>query len=288
MRTVTDPPRLRWPRFVGGALLATGVLGILISMAGMVFVGLAGARAERALSRELVTLDTALLATADGLTVAGDALVSVEGTLGSLGATLSDATASISDTQPTLATIQNLTGTSLPATIRETQVALDSAQIAANAAEDVLGSLRFLGVRYSPEVPLGTAIGRVGTSLADVPDDLIEVATGLDVASANLTQLTANLAEVAEGIDAIRASVDDSTAVVAQYQTIVEDLRAEVTLVQRDAPGWIATVRWGLYVALIWLALAQIGLLAQGWELLGRAESEAFDRRDTEDAELVI
>lgn len=270
MSRPSSSPRLRWPRLVGGSLIATALLGVLISFAGMIVVAQAGTTAQQALIRELMTLDRALVATGEGLTIAGSALTDVEGTLGSLSATLVSATNAISETQPTLATIGELTGTSLPQTIRETQVALESAQTAAISAEDVLGSLRFLGVRYSPEVPMGDAIGRVETSLADVPDDLIEVAAGLDTASANLEQLTGNLAEVATGIDAIAASVDEATGVVEQYQEIVGDLRTEVASIGEALPGWISLARWGLWLVLVWMALAQIGLLAQGWELLRR------------------
>jgi len=268
MRTSSSSPRLRWPRLVGGTLIATALLGVLISLAGMIVVAQAGATAQQALIRELMTLDRALVATGEGLTIAGGALTDVEGTLGSLSATLVSATQAISETQPTLATIGDLTGTSLPQTIRETQVALASAQTAAVSAEDVLSSLRFLGVRYSPEVPLAEAIGGVGASLADIPGDLAEVAAGLDDASANLEQLTGNLAQVATGIDAIAGSVDQATGVVEQYQEIVGDLRTEVASIGEALPGWINIARWGLWLALVWMALAQIGLLAQGWAMI--------------------
>lgn len=270
MRHLLDEPRIRWPRVVGGALIATGLLGILLSLAGIIFTGRAGDAAQAALARELATLDRALAATAEGLVIADDALTNTAGTLGSLSTTIGGATRAISETGPTIDTLQDLTATTLPESITSTRQALDSARETARVADQVLGALSFLGLNYNPEVPLATAIGRVSDSLSPVPGDLQEVAAGLGTAEASLTALTADLAEVQAGIDEIGASVSQATGVVEQYQAIVVELRAEVAAVAEDGPGWISWVRWGTFTLLVWLALAQIGLLAQGWELIGR------------------
>lgn len=275
MRRFLDPPRIRRPRLLGGVLIATGLLGILLSFAGMVFTARAGIAAQQALSRQLTTLDRALTATAEGLTIADTALTDAERTLGALSDTIGEATQAISETAPTLDTLQDLTGTSLPASITSTREALDSARETARVADRVLGALSFLGLDYNPEVPLNVAIGRVSDSLAPVPAELANVSAGLTTAETSLAQVTANLQDVGEGIDAIAVSVRESAGVVEQYQEVVDDLRGEVAAVAEAAPGWIGWLRWGSFTLLVWMALANIGLLAQGWELAGRGQAAA-------------
>jgi hypothetical protein len=272
MRRLFEPDGVRWPRVVGTALIATGVLGMLLSFAGMIGVGFAGARAERALMRQLATLDEALITTADGLTIASAALDEAERTLDSLGVTIGDATVAISDTQPTLSTLRDLTGTSLPQTIGETRAALESARATAALADNVLGALSFVGLSYNPEVPLSEAIGGVSASLAMVPTELADVTIGLEAADGSLARLTGDLDAVAEGIEGIAGSVEEGATVVERYQESVAALHAEVRTLRTEAPIWVGTARWGSYFGLVWLALAQIALLVQGWQLLERAE----------------
>lgn len=263
--------RRGWPRLVGGALIVTGVLGLLLSVAGMIFVSTTAATARRALTRELSTLDKALLTTSDALVVARTALSETRTTLSSISLTVTGATQAISQTQPALTTLQALTGEELPATIRDTRQALASAQETARVADSILNALSFLGLEYNPEVPLSEALGTVSESLSPVPGDLAEVSSGVGSASANLDDLITNLVDVADGLDSIAASVEEANEAVAQYDEVVADLRAELLAVQEAAPGWITTVQLVLFLFLIWLGLAQIALLLQGWRLLQQA-----------------
>jgi methyl-accepting chemotaxis protein len=263
--------RKQWPRLVGTTLIATGLLGILISLAGLLFVAIVGAGVERVLMRELATLDQALTATADGLAIAEGSISEAEAALSSLNAALGNATTAISDTQPTLDTLHELTGTSLPQTIGSTRQALASAQETARLADSVLGALSFLGLRYNPAVPLSESIGEVSASLAEMPEDLNSVSVGVAAMGANLEVLTADLEAIGENIDAIKESVSESAAVMAQYQEVVGTLRKEVADLRAAAPFLIGAARLGLFLLLVWLALAQLSLLAHGYELLDRA-----------------
>jgi hypothetical protein len=61
--------------------------------------------------------------------------------------------------------------------------------------------------------------------------------------------------------------------VITKYQDIVGELRGEVAEVRRDLPGWLSAVRVGVSLVLLWLGIAQIGLLTQGWELILRSRA---------------
>ena len=62
-----------------------------------------------------------------------------------------------------------------------------------------------------------------------------------------------------------------SAAVVTQYQEVVGRLRAEVADLRAAMPFLVGAARLGLFLLFVWLALAQLSLLAHGYELLGRA-----------------
>jgi phage-related protein len=270
------PParRLNWNRFLGTTLIVAGVLGLVLSFIGLILVARVGSIAQSSFARQISTLDQALTATADGLSIAENALGDTEEALASLSSTLTDATQAISDTQPALETLQDLTGTSLPEAISSSRQALASAQETARVADQVLGALSFLGLRYNPEVPLNEAIGEVSASLADVPTELTNVAGRVGTASSNLDELTTDLEIVARDVDAIGTSVQSTGGVVAEYQRAVSTIQTEVAALREAAPGWITLIQWVSYLLLVWLALAQLSLLAYGRDLRERAEQQ--------------
>lgn len=262
--------QITWNRVLGTTLIGAGVLGLLISLAGLIFVTVASTTARAALARELNTLDRSLTAASEGLAIADSTLAEARTTLSSVSTTLINATQAITATQPTIASLQELTGTGLPQTINSTRQALASAQETARIVDGVLSTIAIFGVSYNPEVPLNVTIGEVSDSLAALPPTFEEVSTGLSTASTNLDTIAGDLARIAESLDTIAESMGEATAVIDQYQTIVADLQAEVAAVRGAAPGWITAVSLGLMLLLIWLALAQVGLLWQGRELIRR------------------
>ncbi|MEI8165488.1 MAG: hypothetical protein WCG26_03880 [Chloroflexales bacterium] len=260
------PPALA--RWIGATLIGAGLLGLLLSLAGLIFVVSVGTAAEGALMRELTTLDQALAATSDGLTVADSTLADTRRTLTALGTTLDDATTALTATMPTVIALKDLTGTSLPQTLGTTRQALASAQATAKVVDDVLRTVAMFGVAYDPAVPLNVALGQVADSLGELPTTLGEMSAGLGTAHTQLGLVASDLGEVSAGVASITTSVNAAATVVGHYQTVVGNLRGEVAAVREAAPGWMMLTRGGLILLLIWLGLAQIGLLTQGWALL--------------------
>jgi methyl-accepting chemotaxis protein len=260
-------------RFIGLILIVTGVFGLAISAVGLLVVWQGTAMAGAAAERELAALDHALLTTDDGLAVAKGSLTDAQNTLASLAATIGGATRTITDTLPVLDNIGGLAGDELPKMVRSTQAALGSAQETARVVDSVLGTISGFGLissaTYNPKVPLGDSIGQVSASLNTLPGSLEKVATGVGTARTNLGQLNKDLGAVATGIDGVRANLDQAAGVVTQYRGIVGDLRAQVAAI-RAAPTWIDMAGLGVGLLLIWLALAQLAIFAQGFEMLRR------------------
>lgn len=267
-----QPATATWPRMLGIILIGTGILGIVLSLAGLLAVAVVGSTAEAALLRELATLDRTLVITSEGLAVTEATLGEAQTLVKGISLAVGQATTAITTTQPTLTALESLTGSSLPETIDNTRLALDSAQETARVVDGALGTLRFIGADYNPEVPLNVAIGRVSESLAEVPAELKEVSRGIGAANEQVGIMADDLSDVATSLAALSAQIGEATQVIQDYQTVASDLRAELSAVKAAAPGWILAARIGMTLLLIWMGLAQIGLITQGAERLRREE----------------
>jgi hypothetical protein len=124
---------------------------------------------------------------------------------------------------------------------------------------------------YNPEIPMHEAVGNVAASLETIPASLREAEAGLDAAGTSLDMLQGNLGAMTSGVGQIAGSLEESRAVVSQYQGIVSDVQGMITNVRTSLPQWLQWLRIGLSLVLIWLGIAQIGLITQGWELVARS-----------------
>lgn len=262
-------------RAAGIALITAGVAGVLFSIVSLVVVSRFVSSLQITASRRIDVLDRALAATADGLVVAHDSLGRAEATVHSLHTTIDSASQAITDTLPALDRVGVLVGADLPATITSTRSALASARETARVADDLLGTIsrfQLIGAEtYNPAVPLNVAIGQVADSLETLPKSLADVRSDLRQTAGNLSTINAQIGSVAGSMSAIGVNMADASSVIVKYQGIVGELRGEVAGVQRDLPGWLNAVHLGISLVLLWLGIAQIGLLTQGWELIQRS-----------------
>jgi methyl-accepting chemotaxis protein len=264
-------------RAAGVALIAAGVAGVLFCVLALVSVWQLLSNVQVSADRRIAQLDRALAATGDGLVVAHDSLGRAKATMQSLHTTIDGASQAITDTLPALDRVGVLVGQDLPTTITSTRSALASAQETARVADGLLGTISQFqligGETYNPKVPLNIAIGQVADSLKDLPEALTGVQGDLRQTAGNLGKVNAQIGSVASHMGEIGTSMADAESVITKYQGIVTELRGEMAELRRDLPGWLSTLRLGISLVLIWLGIAQIGLLTQGWELIQRSRA---------------
>jgi len=271
----------------GSALLLAGILGLGLSIGGFVILPRLDRQIETAAAVQLEVLDRALAATADGLSTAqvsldqaAEALDSLEGVMGSVGQ-------AINDTTPVLVVATDLLSEQLPATIETTQETLTSVATSAQFVDDILvglSSIPFLGLdRYSPEVPLYQGFQDVADGLDGIPELLLTAGDGLSAGAEGLADVEAGFVAMGQGISEAGTSLEGARSVLQDYQGIVSDLQETLSRVGDSLPGWLRTLRWSLTLVLIWLGVAQLGLITQGWELIGRrrlsADGDPKDRQ---------
>jgi methyl-accepting chemotaxis protein len=262
-------------RSAGIALVVAGVSGLIFCIVGLIVLGQAQQIVEATVIKNLALVDQALAATAEGLTLAETSLSQSTATIESLAGTSAGVGQAIEGTIPTVETIAQFLGEQLPATLDSTQETLVSAATTAKVVDDALAvitAIPFLGTtRYNPEVPLYLGLEDIASSLDTIPASLKEIQKGLDATSSDLQVLAEDLTAMAGNISQIATSVASAQSVLVQYQDVVADLQALVGSVQEALPNWLRMLRWSLSLVLVWLGIAQLGLMAQGWELVNRS-----------------
>lgn len=262
-------------RIAGIALVSAGIAGLVFAIVGLVVLARVEQNVESTVMEQVRLLDRALAATAEGLVLAEDSLAQAGEAIGALESTLVGAGQTIGDAVPMVDSLAELLGEQLPATVETTQQTLRSVATSANLVDDALAvvtSIPFLGLeRYNPEVPLHLGLEEVASSLDEIPASLGMGQEGLTSASGNLEGLQAELTTMAGSIRQTAMSLEGAQSVLTQYQEVVADLQTLVASVREGLPGWLRWLRLGLSLALVWLGVAQIGLITQGWELIGRS-----------------
>ena len=264
-------------RVAGIALLVAGIAGLVFSVAALVLLGPLERKVEAAATEQLALIDGALTTTADGLAVASTSLsrastavATVEGTLGGLGQT-------ILGTVPVLNSVTELLGDKLPKTLETTQDTLRSVASSAQLVDDVLAivtTVPFLNLdAYNPDKPLFQGFEEMADSLNRIPESLSEAQEGLESTVGNIEQVEGDFTSMARNVGEIATDLEDAQSVIVQYQEIVSDVQGTISSAQESLPGWLRTLRWGLSLLLVWLGIAQIGLLTQGWELIERSRT---------------
>lgn len=274
-------------RLVGIALLLAGIAGLLFSLAGLIVLDRVRDQTESFVAEQLSLVNQALTTTAEGLNLADQSLSQAAETVDILEQTMAGVSLSISDTVPMVDAIADLMGQQLPTTIGITQETLYSVATSAQVVDDVLAlitAIPFLGTaRYNPEVPLHLGFEQVAASLDGIPASLEATEEGLTATYDNLQTLQQDFAAMAEDIGQMGTSLEDAQLVLDQYRGIVQDLQGMLSSARRSLPVWLTRVQVAASLVLIWLGIAQLGLITQGWELIGRSRLRTIETSSAEE-----
>jgi hypothetical protein len=266
-------------RSAGIALIMAGIGGILFCLVGLLVVARVRPQIEATVLEQLERVDQALATTAEGLAVIDASLNEATAIVDSVAVTMAGVGQTVEDTVPMIDSTADFMGKDLTRTLESAQETLLAAATSAQLIDDLLWAITAIPLigtdRYNPEMPLHEGLAEIANSLDGIPTALRTVEEGLTTASSNLTGLGDDFSTMADSVTAITATVEDAQSVVRDYQLIVTDVRGLSSTVSDGLPRWLGWAQWGLSLALIWLGIAQIGLLTQGWELIGRSrESE--------------
>ena len=260
-------------RIIGVLLILAAILGLVFSLGAMYVMWSAQGRITTGLQTTIDLLSQTLETTAQGLVVTQQALQSSVDLIGNLQTTVETTAKAISSTNPLLDDISGLMSEKLPETVRATQTSLETAQQSAATIDTVLRALSSIpligpSIGYDPEVSLSEALGQVAQNLETIPDTFLSMQDSLTNTQDNLQIFESDLTTMAASVGQIQSSVSQYDQVIGGYQASLERLIARLDLISKNLPNIVRMVTIGLTAFLVWMAIAQLGLITQGWELI--------------------
>lgn len=269
----------------GLVLLIIGLLGVLLSIGGIVYSGQAVDAVLDILNDTLGLTGDSLVAVEDTLTLARSTIGDVNVSLVTVGTTADSLAKTIADTQPLLDEVAQITGEDAPNSIESVQNAIPAvAEVAGviddtlltlnnfKIEEDILGfELNYdLGVNYAPTVPFDETVTGLGTSLDGFPDRLRELEPSLTAANENLGLVSENIYAVSADLAVINGRVAEVDPLLGDYIVIVQDINNAIVTTQNTMLAQAGNAKLALQLIFAWLGFLQFSLLYLGWDLITR------------------
>jgi hypothetical protein len=263
-------------RALGACLMAFSALGLVISLSGLVIVwrfsGQVAASANEAVEIAVAALDS----TKQNLDLTQEALTEAQQALGATRTFVEAAGSGMANTSTLIDSLGDVLVGDIPKVIRESQRSLSAAEDGAAVIERMLHGLNTIsaltGVKYDPDVSLTESLSAINESLDALPDQLAALEEGLSATQDNLDDLQTAATAVSAPLEESEAVLLDAQSNAEAYSSILEDLTLQVSDLQARLPRWIRALALSLSFLLIWLAISQIGLLWQGWEMVSSRE----------------
>ncbi len=271
-------------RVFGVFVMLAGVLGLLLSLAGLVGVWVVKPTIAGYAGTTIDTLNDSVVTSQKVVDVTGQALGGTIDSVDALSEMLGTTAATVEDTKPIFDEFDTIMATTLPSTLKAATDSLYAAQEAATVLESTMKSLdtfRFLlaatpmlgdmiklpAETYSPEKPLADSLGELATSLEGLPDTFVKVSTSLSDTDEKLAAVQGNLVTMSDSVKLISSSLGEYQQMLTQSKSSMDNLTSILASIQGNLP---TILNWGAIVLSLffaWLLAAQIVILSQGWEL---------------------
>ena len=277
-------------RITGATLIILAALSLLISMFFTVQVWRIRLPVTNSISSALDVTTSTLTTTNQALTVAVSALETASSTVSSLVSMLESLSATVEGNQPMIGSLANLMETVLPTTVDSLQKSFSVAQDSARVIDGVLRGVTsipfFPGEPYDPEVPLHELLAEVSKSMDDLPNTFEQMQKSLESTGGNLTTFNSQLSQLTTSVAEINRSLTETKLVLDQYQKIITGTLESIEKLKVNLPTLVNAAAAFITFVLIWLAVAQLGVLVQGVNMV-KSNPAAEEKAPAPPAELV-
>lgn len=271
-------------RLLGVLVMIAGILGLLLSLAGLAMVWMVKPTVTGYASATIDTLDKSVITSQSVMETTAEALGATVESVDALSAMLNTTAITVKDTKPVLDEIDTIMSVTLPSTLEATATSLYTAQEAAQVLESTIKSLdafRFMlsgvplvgdfvnqtGESYNPEIPLADSLGELAANLESLPDTFMGMSDNLSTTDDNLESIQENLTTMASSVSVISSSLSEYERMVTQSRSSMGDVTSILKNIQSNLPNILNWVAIALTLFFAWLLVAQIVILSQGWEL---------------------
>jgi len=259
-------------RVLGSCLMIFSALGLVISLLGLVLVFRFSGPVASSAGQALQVTVVALTSGQQNLDLAHRALGEAQTALDATEAFVEGAGGGLENSSALMGSLSDMLVGDLGHVIVESQYSLAAAEDAAAVIEELLYGLNVIsgltGLTYDPDVSLTESFARMNESLDTVPRTLAELDESLSAAQGNLDESQASVAALTGPLNESEAVLIEAQASLEEYSSLIAQLIQELQDLQESLPRWTRAVVFSLYFLLIWLAITQVGLLWQGWEMV--------------------
>lgn len=271
-------------RILGVLVMLAGILGLALSLAGLVLVWVAKPTVALNATTTIDTLNASIVTSENVMEITREALGATIDSVDALSAMLGTTAATLEDTKPVLDEIDTILSTTLPSTLEHTTDSLYTAQEAARVLERTIQSLdtfRFLlsavplvgdvvelpDEPYNPEKPMADSLGQLASNLESLPDTFVTMSADLGATDDKLVAIQENLVTMSESVGLISLSLGEYQEMIVQSKSSLDNLTSILTNLRNNLPTILNGVAIVLSLFFAWLLAAQVVILSQGWEL---------------------
>jgi hypothetical protein len=258
-------------RVLGICLMVFSTLGLVISLLGLVAVFEFGGPVASSADQALQLTVAALTSGQENLDLARSALGEAQTALEATQVFVEGAGGGLGNSSAVMGSLSDMLVGDLGQVVVETQQSLATAEEAASVIEELLYGLNVIsgltGLTYDPDVSLTESFARINDSLDTVPRTLAELDRSLTAAQEDLDDSRASVVELSGPLSESETVLTQAQASLEEYSGLIAQLIQEVEGLQQSLPRWTHAVVFSLYFLLTWLAITQVGLLWQGWEM---------------------
>jgi len=252
---------------LGKILIVLSSLGLLFSIAGIIFSWVVKPGLQRSLLEISGSIEDTLSNTDQGLIVLDSALGNVNSNLEIIVSTFENLDGTINGISTSLDSSAVLVGDDLRQTLLETQIALSSAATSAELIDktlSIIAAIPFLGAKYQPEVPLHTSLETVSVSMDDIPKSLETMELSLSDTSEGLVLLNENLSKLSDDLAKFETDLVDAQDILVEYRRIITNTESQISDFNENLPRNLTIIILFLSGTLFSLAIAQCITLFQG------------------------
>jgi methyl-accepting chemotaxis protein len=285
------------------------ILGLLMLLIAVGGVGLAvfGARfGHRLVDQVAANFDQTLQLTSQSLdtvsetlVLAKSSIVDVNTVMETAESTADDLAQTVTDTRPLLSQISSVASEQVPDSLETIEEAFPSLEQVAGVIdrtlvtlnnfridEEILGfPIQYdLGVDYAPEVPFDQSVRELGEGLDGLPESLRTLQVYINVTNGNLQTVSLDIRNLADDLNTVNGRINELSPILDDYIMLITTTNDNTRQLRAQITSDVQSIKNGITLVMVWLAITQIAPLYLGWELV-------TGKRDTavppEDAEMV-
>lgn len=279
-----------------------GVIMLLIAFGGIA-LGVFGIRLGHQLVDNIaVNLEQTLTLTSQSLDTVSETLVLAKASITDVNTVMETAETTadnlaqtVNDTRPLLDQISSVTSEQVPDSLETIEEAFPTLEQAAGVIDRTLVTLNSfridenilgldieydLGIDYAPEVPFDQSVRELGQGLEGLPESLRTLQIYINVTNSNLQTVSQDIRNLADDLNIVNGRVSDLDPILDNYIALITTTNDNTRQLRTQLNDQIQSIKNGITLVMVWLAITQIAPLYLGWELLTNRRQTAVLQND--------